>query len=174
MMMSWCQHKWSFVRDIRNIVCESFTMLFRLLSNIFWAGDVCSSMKWATRRKNIKWMNLDAKQNPVNKYHYNSLQWRHNERYDVSNHRCLDCLLYCLFRSKSMKTSEPRITGLCEGNPPVTGAKWPVARKMFPVDDDIMWIKTHQLPYKGYLKMWATKVRRFIQVSLCLSIEKCG
>ena len=27
----------------------------------------------------------------------NPLQWRHNERDGVSNHRCLDCLLNCLY-----------------------------------------------------------------------------
>ena len=50
-----------------------------------------------------------------------SLQWRHNERHGVSNHRRLDCLLSRLFRRTSKKTSKLRATGLCGGNPPVTG-----------------------------------------------------
>ena len=33
----------------------------------------------------------------------------------------LDCLLNCLFRSRSKKTSKLRVTLLCEGNPPVIG-----------------------------------------------------
>ena len=49
-----------------------------------------------------------------------SLQWRHNERYCVSNHRRLDCLPNHLFRCISKKTSKLRVTGLCEGKPPVT------------------------------------------------------
>ena len=49
------------------------------------------------------------------------LQWRHNARDGVSNHRRLDCLLNLLFRRRSKKTSELRVTGLCEGNSPVTG-----------------------------------------------------
>ena len=49
------------------------------------------------------------------------LQWRHNERDDVSNHRRLDCLLNCLFRRRSKKTSKFRVTGLCAGSSPVTG-----------------------------------------------------
>ena len=53
--------------------------------------------------------------------HVETLQWRHNERDGVSNHRCLDCLLSRLFRHRSKKTSKPRATGLCEGNSPVTG-----------------------------------------------------
>ena len=49
---------------------------------------------------------------------YVALKWRHNERDGVSNHRRLDGLLNCLFRSK--KTSNLRVLGLCEGNSPVT------------------------------------------------------
>ena len=47
-----------------------------------------------------------------------SLQWRQNEPNGVSNHRRLDCLLNHLFTEK---TSLLRVTGLCEGNSPVTG-----------------------------------------------------
>ena len=50
-----------------------------------------------------------------------ALQWRHNEGYDVSNHRRLDCLLKRLLRHRSRKTWTLRVTGLCEGNSPVTG-----------------------------------------------------
>ena len=50
-----------------------------------------------------------------------TLQWRHNEREGVSNHRCLDCLLNRLFRCRSKKTAKLRVTGLCEGNSPGTG-----------------------------------------------------
>ena len=49
------------------------------------------------------------------------LRWHHNERYGVSNHRRLDCLLYRLLRRRSKKTAKLRITGLCWGNPLVTG-----------------------------------------------------
>ena len=50
-----------------------------------------------------------------------SLQWRHNKRDGISNRRRLDCLLNRLFMRKSKKTPKIRYTGLCEGNPPVTG-----------------------------------------------------
>ena len=49
------------------------------------------------------------------------LQWRHNGRDGVSNHQPHDCLLNRLFRCRSKKTSKHRVTGLCEGNSPVTG-----------------------------------------------------
>ena len=52
---------------------------------------------------------------------YFSLQWRHHERDGVSNHRLLDRLLSCLLRRRSKKISKLRLTGICEGNPSVTG-----------------------------------------------------
>ena len=50
-----------------------------------------------------------------------ALRLRHNERDGVSNYRRLDCLLNRLSSRRSKKTSKLRVTGLCEGNPPVTG-----------------------------------------------------
>ena len=70
-----------------------------------------------------------------------SLQWRYIEREGVPNHRRPYCLLNRLFRRRSRKASTLRVTGLCDGNPPMTGGfphKGPVTRKMFPFDDVIM------------------------------------
>ena len=50
-----------------------------------------------------------------------SLHWRHNERHGVSNQRHIDCLLNRLFMRTHNKTSIPRVTGICEGNPPMIG-----------------------------------------------------
>ena len=50
-----------------------------------------------------------------------SLQWRHNDRDGVLNHRRLDCLLNHLFRRRSKETSKLSVTALCEGNSPVAG-----------------------------------------------------
>ena len=50
-----------------------------------------------------------------------SLQWRHNEHDGVSCHWCLDCMHSRLFRRRSKKTPKLRVSGLCEGNSPVTG-----------------------------------------------------
>ena len=50
-----------------------------------------------------------------------SFQWRHNGRVGVSNHLPHDCLLNGIFRRRSKKTQKLRVTGLCEGNSPVTG-----------------------------------------------------
>ena len=70
-----------------------------------------------------------------------ALQWLHNEHDGVSNYEHLDCLLTCLFRHISKKTSKLRATGLCDGNSPVTGtipAQRPATRTMLPLDDVIM------------------------------------
>ena len=48
------------------------------------------------------------------------LQWRHNGCDGISNHQPHNCLLKCLLRCRSKKTSKLYITGLCEGNSPVT------------------------------------------------------
>ena len=44
--------------------------------------------------------------------HYTFL-WRHNGSGSVSNDQPHDCLLNCLFRLRSKKTSKLRVTGLC-------------------------------------------------------------
>ena len=67
-----------------------------------------------------------------------SLQWRHNERYGVSNHWCLDGLLNLLFRRSSKKTPKLRVTGLCEGNSPVTD-EFPSQRACNAEDVFIWW-----------------------------------
>ena len=66
------------------------------------------------------------------------LQWRHNERVGVSNHRRLDCLLKRMFGRRSKKTSELRVTGVCEGNPPVTGG-FPSQRASYAEIISISW-----------------------------------
>ena len=47
--------------------------------------------------------------------------WRLNGRDGVSNHQPHDCLFNRSVRCRSQKTSKLRVTGLCEGNSPVTG-----------------------------------------------------
>ena len=49
-----------------------------------------------------------------------ALQWRYNEREGFSNHQAYYYLLNRLFSHRSKETSKLRVTGLCEGNSPVT------------------------------------------------------
>ena len=47
-------------------------------------------------------------------YKHTTIRWRHNGRDGVSNHQPHDCLLNRLFRCRSKKTSQLRVTGhLC-------------------------------------------------------------
>ena len=50
-----------------------------------------------------------------------SLQWRDNKCDGASNHGRLQYLLNRGSRRRAKKTSKLRVTGLCEGNSPVTG-----------------------------------------------------
>ena len=67
-----------------------------------------------------------------------SLQWRHNERDGVSNHRRRYCLLTCLFRRRSKKTPTLRVTDLCAGNSLVTG-EFPAQRASSAENMSIWW-----------------------------------
>ena len=62
-------------------------------------------------------------------------QWRHNERDGVSIH---DCLPNRLFRHTWKKPSKLRVTGLCEGNSPVTG-EFPTQRASNAENASICW-----------------------------------
>ena len=63
------------------------------------------------------------------------LQWRHNERPGVSNHRRRDCLLNRLFRLLIKKTSKPASLAFVRVDSPHKGS---VTRKSFPLDHVIM------------------------------------
>ena len=70
-----------------------------------------------------------------------TLQWRHNERDSVSNHRCLYSLLNRLFRYRTKKTSNLRVTSHCEGNSLMT-SEFPAQRTSnagnVSLNDDVM------------------------------------
>ena len=68
----------------------------------------------------------------------NSLLWHHNERDSVSNHQPYDCLLNRLLKAQIKETPRLRVTGLCDGNPPVTG-EFPVQRVSNAENVSIQW-----------------------------------
>ena len=67
-----------------------------------------------------------------------TLQWRNNECNGVSNHQPRDCLLNHLFKPLIKETSKFRVTGLCEGNSPVTG-KFPAQRASISENVSFWW-----------------------------------
>ena len=86
-------------------------------------------------------------------WHCPSLHWRHNERYGISNHHRLGCLLSHLFGRRSKKTPKVRVIGFVWGiyRWPVNSLhKGPVTRKMFPCDDVAMSLAHGQLQPSGW------------------------
>ena len=96
---------------------------------------------------------------PVMKISPKSSQWRFNERDGVSNHQPHQCLLNRLFRCRSQKTSKLRVTGLCEGNSPVTG-EFPSQRASNAENVSIWWrhhddgISVSVATYNGNFPQW--------------------
>ena len=72
-----------------------------------------------------------------------TLQWHHDERYGVLNHQPHDCLLNRLFSRRSEKSPKLPVTGLCEGNSPVTG-EFPTQRASNAENVSIWW-RNHDL-----------------------------
>ena len=69
-----------------------------------------------------------------------TLQWHHDGRDGVSNHRHLKCLLNLLLRCRSKKTSKLRVTGLCEGKSPMT-SEFPSQRASNTENVSIWWCR---------------------------------
>ena len=67
-----------------------------------------------------------------------ALQWHHDEGDGGSNHQPHDYLLNRLFRIGAYKKSKLRVTGLCEGNSPVTG-EFPAQRASNAENVSIWW-----------------------------------
>ena len=82
-----------------------------------------------------------------------SLLWRHNGHNHVSNHLRLDCLLTTLFQHRSKKTSKLRVTGLCQGNSPVTG-EFPAHRASNAENVSIWWCH-HDVVHKHFLQNYS-------------------
>ena len=107
-----------------------------------------------------------------------SLRWRHNEHDGVSNHQCFDCLLDRLFRPRSKKTPKLRVTGLCEGNSPVT-SEFPT-QKASNAENVSIWWRHHDslnlnwidwfFPNPSGLLRWHLGINRIVivpQLAVC-------
>ena len=74
-----------------------------------------------------------------------SLLWCHNDHGGISNHQPHGCLLNCLFRRKSKKTSKLRITDLCAENSPGTG-EFPT-QMASNMENVSIWWRHHVVPW---------------------------
>ena len=77
-----------------------------------------------------------------------ALRWRQNGRDGVANHQPHDCLLNCLFRRRTKKTSKLRVPGLCAGNSPVTG-EFPAQRTINAENVSIWWRHRVSVPSRN-------------------------
>ena len=109
-------------RDLKNIFRWYFQMY--LVEMTFW--NLYHSFNKLQRTEGFIWYQIIAAHGNVRTRFLialpiNTLQWRHHELDGITNHQPHDCLLNCLFRRWSKKTSKLRVTGLCEWNSPMTG-----------------------------------------------------
>ena len=74
------------------------------------------------------------------------LQWCQNECDGISNHHPHDCLLKLLFKRRSKKTSKLHVTGLCDGNSPVT-REFP-AQRASNTENVSIWWRHHALTWR--------------------------
>ena len=136
-----CSHRHSMISLQHNEHWYSTTPISYLAYNfhgrdiwpLFWSSSICF------RKHDFAFHNFSKHWDGVG--YWNTLRWRCNGHGGVSNHQPHDCLLKCLFRHRSKKTSKLRVTGLSVGNSPGpvnSPHKGPVTRKMFPFDDVIM------------------------------------
>ena len=98
-----------------------------------------------------------------------ALNWRHNERDGVSNHQPHDCLLNPLFRRKSKtKKSKLRVTGLCEGNSPVTG-EFPAQRASNAANVSIWWRHHGMLVQEALKGIWRIRMKSISRIHVHVS-----
>ena len=115
-----------------------------------WWFETPSWSLW--RQCNVPWKNWlspapTSQHYPIFTICHWPLRWRHNELDGVSDHQPHDCLLNRLFERRSKKkhqssASPAFVRGIHRG-PMNSPHKWPVACKMFPFDDVIMFTICH-------------------------------
>ena len=140
--VTWHEHH--NLSNYRHIDCL-FKSLFRLTTKNTKASRYRSFLR-EVHRHHCLWSNYIIVSGPVKK----SLRWRHNEHDSVSNHQHHDCWLNRLFRQRSKKISKLRVTGLCEGNSPVTG-EFP-AQRTSNAEKDSIWWRHHEWRIWTYAK----------------------
>ena len=88
---------------------------------------------------------------------FKSLRWRHDERDGVSYHQPHDCS----FIRAQKKTLKLRVTGLCDGNSPVTG-EFPTPRASNAENVSIWW--------RHHVKKWKTWYKLTWVCHICLMV----
>ena len=139
-------HQWNIIHTFRGQLTSVGRKCHKITSCKIYHGNIMVCKHFSLYWSFVKGIDRSSfvSPSPMSSNAEFSLQWRHNGRDGVSTHQPHDCLLNPLFRRRSKKTSQLRITGLCARNSPVrwpvnSPHNWPVARKMCPLDDVIIW-----------------------------------
>ena len=88
---------------------------------------------------------------------WEALLWRHNWHDGVSDHQPHDCLLNSLFRRRWNKLSKHRVTGLCEGNSPVTDEF--LAQRASSAENVSIWWRHHDMTQCGGQRRTSERAR---------------
>ena len=131
MTWKWFLHYWFFCAGIRWSPVDSPHK-----GPVTWTFDVTSHDKTGINSWQLRIMT-------GNHTTQGTLQWRYNECNGDSNHQPHECLLNYLFRRRSKKTSKLRITGLCDGNSPVTSEF--LTQRVSNVEDVSIWWRHHNM-----------------------------
>ena len=107
--MSWC----------RRCCCSLIALCIgsgNLVEGKMWKRPACEKSVWKiVDNRNLSELDCTIIMFPQIPQIGMSLQWYHNGRDGVSNHRSVDCLPSCLFRRRSKKTSKLHVTGFVRG-----------------------------------------------------------
>ena len=115
---------------LKNTVCEILAILYR---------QRCVIMRWFASGWGIVYAVICRWRLFLSAIlHRTALRSRHNGHDSVSNHQPRHCLLNRLFRRRSKKKSEVRVTGLCVGNSPMSG-EFPAQRASNAENVSIWW-----------------------------------
>ena len=74
--------------------------------------------------------------------HLKPLQWRHNERNGVSNHRCLGCLLDRLFRRRSRRHLSSTSMAFVKE---ITDNRWILSQRPSNAENGSNWWRHHEI-----------------------------
>ena len=136
-------------------LCKSYPKETR---SLFLSYSLYHSCWWAIDAKGQSLSNHCADPILLKYFSLNStLQWRHNERTGVSNHRVSIYLPNRLFGRRSKRTSKLRVTGLNKGNPPMTG-EFPAKRASIAENVSIWW-RPHENAL-GFGKLFITNYQK--------------
>ena len=119
----WIIHWWQYPKLIICDLCSLsrwMCFMYRLIENSYYCFRSVRVPFFGCEKLHSGLLALCEGIQPGHKWPF-SLQWCHYELDDVSSHQSHDCLLNRYFRRRSKKTPKIRVTGLCEGNSPVTG-----------------------------------------------------